>query len=68
MADTLDFKQDKSLEKVGKVIGYIFSYFIFTTALYLILYFKKISLSYLIVMLITILISITALIVKKLLK
>lgn len=35
--DHMDFAQNKSIEKWGEKLGYIFSYFLFTTLLFLIL-------------------------------
>lgn len=35
----MKFEQSKSVEKIGEKIGYIFSYFIFTTILFFILTF-----------------------------
>ena len=65
------FEQNKAIEKLGEILGYIFSYFLFTTILFFILMlFKKIpeSLSYFHVMGITILIALTGAIIKKFLK
>ena len=65
------FEQNKTVEKFGEILGYIFSYFLFTTILFLILILlKKIpeSLSYLFVMGITILIVFIGTIIKRLLR
>jgi len=65
------FEENKTIEKVGERIGYIFSYFLFTTILFLILILlKKIpeSWSYLHIMGITILIAFIGAIIKKFLK
>jgi len=65
------FEQNKSLEKLGEKLGYIFSYFLFTTILFFILMLlKKIpqSWSYFHVMGITILIALIGIIIKRFLK
>jgi len=65
------FEQNRSIERLGERLGYLFSYFLFTTILFFILVLlKKIpeSWSYLYVMGITILIVLTGIVIKRLLK
>ena len=65
------FEQNKSLEKLGEKLGYVFGYFLFTTVLFFILLLlKKIpeTGSYFHVMGITILIIFIGTILKRLLK
>ena len=65
------FEQNKSIESLGEKLGFIFSYFLFTTILYLILsLLKKIpeSWSYIYVMGITILIALTGIVIKRFLR
>jgi len=65
------FEENKTTEKLGKCLGYIFAYFLFTTAFFLILDFlKKLpsSWSYLNIMGITLLIALIGFIIKRLLK
>ena len=65
------FEQDKSLEKLGEKLGYVFGYFLFTTVLFFILLLlKKIpeTWSYFHVMGITILIIFAGTVLKRLLK
>jgi len=65
------FEENKNIEKVGEVVGYIFSYFLFTTVLFFILVItKKIpeSWSYFHVMIITVSIAIIGVIIKRLLR
>ena len=65
------FEENKTIEKVGEKVGYIFSYFTFTTILFLILILsKKIpeSWSYEHIMGIVILIAINGIIIKNFLK
>jgi len=65
------FEQDKSVEKWGEKVGYISSYFLFTTILFFILtLLNKIpeSWSYAHVMGITILIVFIGFVIKRLLK
>ena len=65
------FEENKTIESLGEKVGYILSYFIFTTILFLILsLFKKNpeSLSYLDVMGITILISLLGILINRILK
>lgn len=67
----LIFDQDRRFEIVGKKIGYVIGYFIFTTILFYVLHFmNKLprSWSYVHVMGITISIAMFAVIVKRLLK
>ena len=67
----MNFEQNKTIEKIGEKTGYIFSYFLFTTILFLLLVIlKKIpeSWSYFHIMEITILITFIGIIIKKLLK
>ena len=65
------FEQNKSIEKLGEKLGYIFSYLLFTAILFFILVLmKKIpeSWSYMHIMGITILIAIMGIMIKILLK
>jgi len=65
------FEQNKSIEKLGEKLGYVFSYFLFTTVLFFILMLvKKIpeSWSYIHIMGIVILIALTGTIIKRFLK
>ena len=65
------FEGFKTVEKLGEKLGYIFSYFLFTTILFLILIFlKKIpeSWSYFHVMGITIFIAVIGIVIRRLLK
>ena len=65
------FEENKTIIKFGIVIGYLFSYFLFTTVLFFILVvLEKIpeSWSYIHVMEITILIALVGFLTKKLLK
>lgn len=65
------FEENKNIEKVGGVVGYLFSYFLFTTILFFILVLlRKIpeSWSYFHVMAITILIAFLGIIIKRLLR
>ena len=67
----MNFNKKKEIEKVGKKIGYIFGYFLFTTVLYLILnLLKKIpsNWNYFHIMVITLLIIIIGTLLKKVLK
>jgi|TARA_B100002003_G_scaffold247928_1_gene280488 hypothetical protein len=65
------FEQNKSIEKLGIVLGYTFSYLLFTTILFLILTLvKKIpeSWTYFNIMSITIVVALTGIILKRFLK
>ena len=65
------FEENRTIEKLGEKLGYIFSYFLFTTILFLILIFlKKIpeSWSYFHVMGITILIAVIGIAIRRFLK
>jgi len=65
------FEQNRSIEKLGEKLGYIFSYFLFTTILFLILgLLKKIpeSWSYIHVMVVTIFIAFIGIALKRILK
>lgn len=65
------FEHNRSVEKTGEILGYIFSYFLFTTILFLILtLLKKIpeSWTHLHVMGITALIALIGIIIKRILK
>ena len=65
------FEENKTIEKLGERLGYIFSYFLFTTILFLILIFlKKIpeSWSYFQVMGITISIAVIGIVIRRFLK
>lgn len=65
------FEENKNIEKVGFVFGYVFSYFLFTTILFFILMLlRKIpeTWSYFHVMAITILIAFIGVITKRLLR
>ena len=67
----MNFEENKSVEKYGQKIGYLFAYFLFTTILFFALTFlNKIpeSWSYLHLMGITILITISGLTIRRLLK
>ena len=67
----MNFEDDRSLEKLGEKIGYIFSYFMFTTILFFILEFLNklpIDWSYFHMMGITFSIALTGTILKRLLK
>lgn len=66
----MQFEKDKSLEKIGMKIGFIFSYFLFTTILFGIFTIlnKLHGMSYLHVMGITVLITSTGIIIKRLLQ
>lgn len=64
----MNFEQDKSIEKMGRVLGYIFAYFLFTIILFSMLSFlNKIpdSWSHLHIMIITLIITFIALIIKR---
>ena len=65
------FEENKNIEAFGEKLGYAFAYFLFTTALYLLLaLLKKIpeNWSYLHIMLIALLIAAAGLAIKRLLK
>ena len=63
------FEQTKIYENFGYKLGYIFSYFLFTTVLYFILILvRKTQLSYPYVMGIALLIALIGTAIKKLLK
>ena len=65
------FEENKNIEKVGMMLGYLFSYFLFTTILsFILVVLRKIpeSWSYFHVMAITILIAFIGVIIKRLLK
>jgi hypothetical protein len=65
------FEDNKDEEKGWKIIGFILSYFVFTTVLFFLLRFlKKIpsSWSYLNIMIITLIITATGMILSKYLK
>jgi len=65
------FEQDKRIEKVGEKLGYILSYFLFTTILFFVLFIlNKIpdSWSYIHIAALTILIALTGIGLKKILK
>ena len=65
------FEENKTIEKIGEKLGYVFSYFLFTTILFFILILlKKVpeSWSYLYVMGITILIALVGIAIKRILK
>jgi len=63
------FEEDKKVEKIGSILGYIFSYFLFTTILYLILLsLKSWNVSYISVIVITIVITLIGIVIKNLLK
>lgn len=65
------FEKSKTPEKVGKVIGYVFGYFLFTTILYFILVLLHklpASWNYFYIMGITILIVIVGTLVKRFVK
>ena len=65
------FEQSKSTEKFGEKIGYVFSYFLFTTVLFFILILlNKIpnSWSYFHIMMITFLIALLGIVIKRFLE
>ena len=65
------FERNVNIENLGEKLGYIFSYFLFTTVLYMVLtLLKKIpeTWTYFNIMIITIIIALTGIIFKKLLK
>lgn len=65
------FEQNKAVEKIGKAIGYVLSYIIFTTLLFLALsYLKKMpsSWNYFYVAGITLAITIMGIIIKRMLR
>lgn len=65
------FEENRTTEKLGEILGYIFSFFLFSTILFFILFvLKKIpeSWPYIHVVGIVILIVLVSLIVKKFLK
>ncbi len=65
------FEQSKSTEKFGEKIGYVFSYFLFTTVLFFILILlNKIpnSWSYFHIMMITFLIALLGVVIKRFLE
>lgn len=64
----MKFEEDKSLERVGEKIGFVFGYFILTTILFLIIKLKKSQLEYWQVMLITLAIALAGIFIKKSLK
>ena len=66
----MQFKENKSLEKIGKKVGFIFSYFLFTTILFgIFMILNKLhGMSYLHIMGITLLITSTGIIIKRLLQ
>ncbi len=67
----MKFEQNKSVEKWGEKVGYLFSYFLFTTFLYFILSFlDKLppTWSYYHIMAITFCIALGAIIVRRLLR
>ena len=64
-------EENKTIENIGEKLGYIFSYFVFTTILFFILIIlKKISgpLSYVYVMVIVTLISVAGIFIKRFLR
>lgn len=62
-------EHNSTSEKVGYRLGFLFSYFIFTTALYLILLVTgRHSLQYVYVMMITLAISIIGFLVRRLIR
>ncbi|MBI2653406.1 hypothetical protein HYX02_01205 [Candidatus Woesearchaeota archaeon] len=67
----MKFEEDKSIGGVGEKIGFVFSYFIFTTILFFILKFtKKLpqAWTYLHIMAITLAIALAGILLKRLLK
>ena len=65
------FEENKIIEKLGEKLGYIFSYFLFTTILFFILtLLKKIpeSWSYIHIMVITVVIALGGTMIKRLFK
>ena len=67
----MQFKQNNALERFGEISGYLFSYFLFTTALFFIFHImNKLpnNNSYLYMMALTFIIVISGLIIKRVLK
>ncbi len=65
----MNFERNNTLDKISEKLGYIFTYFTFTIVLFLIInYIYKSQLSFLIILLITFIISLTGAIIKKFLK
>lgn len=65
------FEENKAFEDLGEKLGYVFSYFLFTTVLFFVLMLlKKISgfSSYVYVMIIAALIAFMGFVIKRLLK
>jgi len=63
------FEKDKKIESISEKIGYLFSYFLFTTILYLILWFlKEDNLAYFTVMAITLMVALIGLLFRRMLK
>ncbi len=62
------FEENKFLEKFGQKVGYIFSYFLFTTVLFFIINLRDSNISYLIVMILTLTIVLMGVILKRKLK
>lgn len=65
------FEQNKAAEKIGKAIGYVFSYLLFTTVLFLVLsYLKKMpsSWNYFYAAGITIAVTVIGIITKRMLR
>ena len=67
----MNFEQDATIEKIGEKVGFVFAYLMFTTILFFVLKFvHKIPLTwnYINIAEITLVVAITGLIVKWLLK
>jgi len=67
----MEFNKNNKITAIGEKLGYIFSYFLFTTILYIILnLLKKIpeSWSYLNIMIITFIIALAGIIIRKILR
>ena len=65
------FERSDKIENFGEKLGYIFSYFLFTTVLYVVLtLLKKIpeNWTYFSIMIITVIIALIGIVFKKLLK
>jgi len=62
------FEENKFLEGFGQKAGYVFSYLLFTTILFFIINLKDSNISYLIVMIMTLIIVLMGVILKRKLK
>jgi len=67
----MNFEENRTIDKVGEILGYLFSYFLFTTISFFILFvLKKVpeSWSYIHVAGIVLLIAVVSAAIKRLLK